>query len=117
VVTAVQRVSSIMTEISAATQQQRTGIEQVNESIARMDQVSQQNAALVEEEAAAAQSLTDLAHQLTDAVAAFGGGAGTRGNGSDASVPRPALVGRPERPSDAPAPAAIPELTEALAVG
>ncbi len=116
VVTAVERVSSIMTEISAATQEQRAGIEQVNESVARMDEVSQQNAALVEEEAAAAQSLNELAHQLTEAVAAFGGG--TAGDaGQDAPSPSPASAARPGRSPDAPRESAIPELSEAIAVG
>jgi len=116
VVTAVERVSSIMTEISAATQEQRAGIEQVNESVARMDEVSQQNAALVEEEAAAAQSLNELAHQLTEAVAAFGGG--TAGDaGQDAPSPSPASSARPGRSPDAPRESAIPELSEAIAVG
>jgi methyl-accepting chemotaxis protein len=116
VVTAVERVSSIMTEISAATQEQRAGIEQVNESVARMDEVSQQNAALVEEEAAAAQSLNELAHQLTEAVAAFGGG--TAGDaGQDAPSPSPAPAARPGRSPDAPRERAIPELSEAIAVG
>ena len=116
VVTAVERVSSIMTEISAATQEQRAGIEQVNESVARMDEVSQQNAALVEEEAAAAQSLNELAHQLTEAVAAFGGG--TAGDaGQDAPSPSPASAARQGRSPDAPRESAIPELSEAIAVG
>jgi uncharacterized phage infection (PIP) family protein YhgE len=116
VVKAVERVSSIMTEISAATQQQRAGIEQVNEAVARMDQVSQQNAALVEEEAAAAQSLNELAHQLTAAVAAFGGG--NQGDaGQDAPSPQAAPAARPGRSAEAPRETAIPELSEAIAVG
>jgi len=116
VVKAVERVSSIMTEISAATQQQRAGIEQVNEAVARMDEVSQQNAALVEEEAAAAQSLNELAHQLTAAVAAFGGG--NQGDaGQDAPSPQAAPAVRPVRSAEAPRETAIPELSEAIAVG
>jgi methyl-accepting chemotaxis protein len=117
VVAAVRRVSSIMTEISAATQQQRAGIEQVNESVARMDEVSQQNAALVEEEAAAAQSLNELAQQLTTAVTAFGGETRER-LAAPAGVPRHGkATARSGREASAPAPAAIPELSEAVAVG
>ena len=54
VVASVQRVTDIMAEISAASHEQSAGIEQVNQAIAQMDQVTQQNAALVEEAAAAA---------------------------------------------------------------
>jgi methyl-accepting chemotaxis protein len=117
VVAAVQRVSSIMTEISAATQQQRAGIEQVNEAVARMDQVSQQNAALVEEEAAAAQSLNELAHQLTSAVAAFDGGAADAGGPARAADPAAAEPARRQAHSPAPPSQTIPELSEAVAVG
>jgi methyl-accepting chemotaxis protein len=118
VVAAVQRVSSIMTEISAATQQQRAGIEQVNEAVARMDQVSQQNAALVEEEAAAAQSLNELAHQLTSAVAAFDGGAAEAGGSArDAEAAAAEPARRREPPPAAQTPTTIPELSEAVAVG
>ena len=117
VVAAVQRVSSIMTEISAATQQQRAGIEQVNEAVARMDQVSQQNAALVEEEAAAAQSLNELAHQLTSAVAAFDGGAADAGGPARAADPAGAEPARRLAQSPAPPSQTIPELSEAVAVG
>ena len=115
VVAAVERVSSIMTEISAATQEQRAGIEQVNESVARMDQVSQQNAALVEEEAAAAQSLNELAHQLSDAVAAFGGRS-DEGAGGPGTTVQPVPAARTAPAADASPQAAIPELSEAVVV-
>jgi uncharacterized phage infection (PIP) family protein YhgE len=60
-----------MGEITAASQEQSTGIEQVNQAIAQMDQVTQQNAALVEEAAAAAQSMQEQAASLVEAVSVF----------------------------------------------
>jgi hypothetical protein len=60
-----------MAEIAAASQEQTAGIEQINQAIVQMDQVTQQNAALVEEAAAAAESMQAQAHGLTKAVAIF----------------------------------------------
>ena len=71
VVASVARVTDMMSEISTATQEQRVGINQVNEAIAQMDQVTQQNAALVEEAAAAAASMQEQAAQLAQVAAAF----------------------------------------------
>ncbi|AHN75905.1 hypothetical protein DA70_16695 [Pandoraea pnomenusa] len=71
IVQAVQRVTDIMGEISAASAEQSGGIEQVNRAVTQMDEVTQQNAALVEEAAAAAGSLEDQAHRLRDAVSVF----------------------------------------------
>ncbi|WP_068816943.1 methyl-accepting chemotaxis protein [Xanthomonas translucens] len=71
VVASVQRVTDIMGEIAAASQEQSAGIEQVNQTITQMDEATQQNAALVEEATAAARSLEDQAVQLTEAVAVF----------------------------------------------
>jgi methyl-accepting chemotaxis protein len=71
VVASVQRVSDIMTEISEASREQRIGIEQVNGAIAEMDQVTQQNAALVEEAAAATESMQEQAQNLAQAVSVF----------------------------------------------
>jgi methyl-accepting chemotaxis protein len=71
VVSSIRRVTDIMGEISAASSEQTTGIEQVNQAIAQMDEVTQQNASLVEEAAAASQSLQDQAGQLAKAVAVF----------------------------------------------
>lgn len=68
---AIQRVTDIMGEIASASNEQSRGIEQVNQAIAQMDEVTQQNAALVEEAAAAAGSMEDQAKQLTAAVSAF----------------------------------------------
>ncbi|AOY91984.1 methyl-accepting chemotaxis protein [Cupriavidus sp. USMAA2-4] len=68
---AVKRVSDIIAEIAAASGEQSAGITQVNQAVGQMDQVTQQNAALVEEAAAAAQSLDDQAAKLREAVGAF----------------------------------------------
>ncbi|MGV7207879.1 methyl-accepting chemotaxis protein [Oxalobacteraceae bacterium A2-2] len=67
----VRKVSSIVTDISAATQEQSVGIEEINIAIAKMDTVTQQNAALVEESAAASQSMQDLAADLSNSVNLF----------------------------------------------
>jgi methyl-accepting chemotaxis protein len=71
IVAAVKRVTDIMAEIAAASQEQTSGIEQVNQAILQMDQATQQNAALVEEAAAAAESMQEQAHALSSAVAIF----------------------------------------------
>jgi methyl-accepting chemotaxis protein I, serine sensor receptor len=69
--TAVQRVTDIMGEIAAASEEQSSGIEQVARAVTQMDEVTQQNAALVEEAAAAAASLEDQAGALRHAVETF----------------------------------------------
>ncbi|MBB3812780.1 methyl-accepting chemotaxis protein [Xanthomonas arboricola] len=71
IVASVQRVTDIMGEISAASQEQSAGIEQVNLTVTQMDETTQQNAALVEEATAAARSMEEQAGQLTQAVAVF----------------------------------------------
>lgn len=71
VVSAVRRVTDIMDEISAASQEQSDGIEQVTTAVGQMDQVTQQNAALVQEASAAAASLEEQANRLEQAVAVF----------------------------------------------
>ncbi|MBW3549743.1 MAG: CHASE3 domain-containing protein [Proteobacteria bacterium] len=71
IVTGVKRVTDIMADISAASAEQSSGIEQVNQTVLQMDETTQQNAALVEEANAAARSLESQAHELSQAVAAF----------------------------------------------
>jgi len=71
IVNAVKRVTDIMSEIAAASNEQSSGIEQVNQAIAQMDEVTQQNAALVEEAAAAAESMKEQANALYAAVSVF----------------------------------------------
>jgi hypothetical protein len=60
-----------MSEIAEAATEQSTGIDQVNLAVAQMDEVTQQNAALVEQAAAAASSLEEQARRLTEAVSVF----------------------------------------------
>ncbi|HEX8403769.1 MAG TPA: methyl-accepting chemotaxis protein, partial [Duganella sp.] len=64
-------VTQIVGEIALASREQSEGIDQVNQAIAQMDQVTQQNAALVEEAAAATQSLQDQAGELAQTVSIF----------------------------------------------
>ncbi len=71
IVASVQRVSDIIGEISAASREQSSGIAQVNSAVADLDRMTQQNAALVEQSAAAAHSLEDQARRLTQVVATF----------------------------------------------
>jgi len=83
IVDAVKRVTDIMGEIAAASDEQTSGIEQVNQTIIHMDQVTQQNAALVEEASAAARALETQASGLRDEVAMFR--LSSHGDGMDAS--------------------------------
>ena len=71
IVGSVRRVTDIMAEIEAASREQTQGIEQINQAITQMDQVTQQNAALVEEAAAAAASLQEQASGLSQVVSVF----------------------------------------------
>ncbi|PMS15457.1 methyl-accepting chemotaxis protein [Trinickia dabaoshanensis] len=71
VLESVKRVTLIMGEIMNASEEQATGIEQINLALTQMDQVTQQNAALVEEAAAAAESMREQASALVDAVSVF----------------------------------------------
>jgi methyl-accepting chemotaxis protein len=71
VVDSIRRVTDIMAEITSASQEQTGGIEQVNSAITQMDHVTQQNAALVEEAAAAASSMQDQAAKLAEVVSVF----------------------------------------------
>ena len=71
VVVSIRRVTDIMGEISAASAEQSGGVGQVGEAVTQMDQATQQNAALVEESAAAASSLRNQAEQLVDTVSFF----------------------------------------------
>jgi methyl-accepting chemotaxis protein len=71
IVDSVKRVTDIMSEITAASSEQTSGIEQINLAIMQMDQVTQQNAALVEQAAAAAASLQDQAGNLSQVVSVF----------------------------------------------
>jgi methyl-accepting chemotaxis protein len=97
IVSQVARVTDLIGEISAATLEQSSGIGQVGDAVTMLDQVTQQNAALVEESAAAAESLRHQAHRLVQAVASFR---------LDSSVAQKAAAIAP-----APAPASAPAPT------
>ena len=71
IVVSIQGVSDIVAEITSASEEQRTGVQQVGQAVSQMDQATQQNAALVEESAAAAESLKSQAQQLVQTVAVF----------------------------------------------
>jgi methyl-accepting chemotaxis protein-1 (serine sensor receptor) len=112
IVTSVKHVADIMAEITAASQEQSSGIEEVNRAIAQMDEMTQQNAALVEQAAAAAQSMQDQAAALAKAVAIFKLKQGkTPGAARLAAPRRPAIAAKPAAstavkplPSSRPAP-------------
>jgi methyl-accepting chemotaxis protein len=71
VVSSVKRVTDIMGEIMAAGHEQSAGIEQINQAIGQMDEITQQNASLVEEAAAAADSMNEQATSLVQVVSVF----------------------------------------------
>ena len=71
IITSVQRVSDIISEITSASTEQSSGIAQVNKAVTDLDQMTQQNAALVEQSAAAAASLKDQAERLTQSMSIF----------------------------------------------
>jgi methyl-accepting chemotaxis protein len=96
----VQRVSDIIAEITAASGEQSDGIGQVNVAVTQLDQMTQQNAALVEESAAAAESLKEQASRLAQVVHIF------RTDATSAATPFQA----PANPSRSPAAAAIPSV-------
>ena len=108
IVTSVKRVTDIMSEISAASQEQSSGIEQVNTTITQMDEVTQQNAALVEEASASARSLEEQSVGLTHSVSQFR---------LSASQAAPALThaAAPVSVARAPAPRPVPAKPKAVA--
>jgi methyl-accepting chemotaxis protein len=94
IVASVQRVTDIIGEISAAATEQSSGIGQVNGAIGQLDQMTQQNAALVEESAAAADSLKDQAVRLAGVVSTFRIGEADLQAARAAAAPRPADVAK-----------------------
>jgi len=88
IVSSVQRVQDIIGEITAATSEQSDGIGQVNTSVGQLDQMTQQNAALVEQSAAAAESLKEQAQRLVQAVMVFR----VAGSSAAAAAPAPARL-------------------------
>jgi methyl-accepting chemotaxis protein-1 (serine sensor receptor) len=116
IIGAVQRVTDIMGEIAAASEEQSGGIDQVARAVTQMDEVTQQNAALVEEAAAAASSLEEQAARLRHAVAVFqvdDSGRGAHDTAPALARPKRAvaasrLAPHAPKPAQATAPAALP---------
>ncbi len=96
IVVRVKKVTDVMAEIASSSRDQASGIEQVNKAITMMDDVTQQNAALVEEASAAAQALTEQASNLTQLISRY-----RVGEGSPAETPR--ATARPTVVAAAPA--------------
>ncbi|WP_313146316.1 methyl-accepting chemotaxis protein [Diaphorobacter nitroreducens] len=107
IVHSVRRVSDLIGEITASSTEQRDGIGQVNQAVANLDQMTQQNAALVEESSAAAAAMHEQAQRLAQVVAVF-----NVGNGP---VAAPRSAARVAPPAVAPAPAKTPAATPARA--
>ena len=108
----IQRVTDLMGEISSASDEQSAGVAQVGKAVSQMDQVTQQNAALVEESAAAAASLRTQAQQLVQAVSIFQLGGHAAQLSSTPPLPQPTVRAR----KPAPATAALPARQAARAV-
>ena len=116
VVSSVKRVTDIVTEITAASNEQSSGIEQVNEAIVQMDQVTQQNAALVEQAAAAAASLKEQAAKLERTVDVFKlDGMAASKQTVIATTQKKQVAVAPARPATKPASRSIPEPRPRLA--
>ncbi|RQM44698.1 methyl-accepting chemotaxis protein [Paraburkholderia bannensis] len=112
IVQSVRRVADLMGEITAASGEQRTGIEQVSQAVSQMDEVTQQNAALVEEASAAAQSLSTQAGALRELVSVFkvsGAAASAVSMTSTTAVRAPAAVAAPAVKPVSASPAAASE--------
>lgn len=77
IITSIDGVSTIMSEIALASNEQSAGVQQLNDAISHMDQITQQNAALVEQAAAASHSLHEQAGQLSDSASVFNTGSRT----------------------------------------
>ncbi|MBU0748096.1 MAG: HAMP domain-containing protein [Gammaproteobacteria bacterium] len=109
IVASVRRVSDLIGEITASSTEQRDGIAQVNQAVTHLDQMTQQNAALVEESTAAAASMRDQAQKLAEVVAMFNVGAVAAPPPAAARAPAP----RPLAKAHATAPRAVGSPTAA----
>jgi methyl-accepting chemotaxis protein len=107
IVQSVRRVADVIGEITAASVEQSSGIADVNQSISNLDQMTQQNAALVEQSAAAAQSMREQADQLAQAVAVFKINAMLRQNPAKDITPKPQKLALASIPAPAPAKKAL----------
>ncbi len=127
VVASVKRVTDIMSDITSASSEQSMGIDQVNIAITQMDQVTQQNAALVEQAAAAASSMQDEAARLADVASSFRLGndmasmlsaaPARRTSSTPPLAARPAQAPRPSRPVAATGPMRLKPPTSAGGAG
>ncbi|HBH7052359.1 methyl-accepting chemotaxis protein [Morganella morganii] len=102
IVSAVTRVTDIMSEIASASDEQSRGIDQIGVAVTEMDKVTQQNAALVEQSAAAAASLEDQAGKLTQAVSVFHIQAGKVTAAAKTGTIIPLHSPAPKKPTDNP---------------
>ena len=93
VVSSVQNVSTIISDIASATREQNSGILQVNQAVTQLDKVTQSNAALVEESASASEQLKRMAREMAETVAFF----------KTREEPRPARAEGNTRPAPRPA--------------
>ncbi|MDK9725957.1 MAG: methyl-accepting chemotaxis protein [Sterolibacteriaceae bacterium MAG5] len=107
VVTSFQRVAALVTDITNASREQSSGIEQVTQAVGQMDEVTQQNAALVEEAAAAAESLEEQARGLVQAVGSFKLAEGGAVGEPLRTLQEPRQLASPEKPRGAPKPKQI----------
>ncbi len=108
IVTSVKKVTDIVSEIAAGTQEQSSGIEQVNRAVMSMDEATQQNAALVEQAAAASQAIVDQAQALNVLVARYTVNAGAGEAGGAGAGAAAAAATRPSAPGAGKRPAARP---------
>jgi methyl-accepting chemotaxis protein len=105
ILASIKKVAEIVSEIAAASAEQSTGIDQVNTALTQMDEVTQQNSALVEENAATAKTLEQQAHAVTERVSFFRlGEAPSGGQAPVIAIKRPAAQGGRQQP-----PAAAPK--------
>ncbi len=111
IVGSIKSVADIVGDIAAASTEQATGIEQVNKALAQMDQATQQNSALVEENAATAKALETQAQAMGERVSFFRteDGAQSRSTGPAAAAPKPKLVAKPAAVAAKAAPARAPK--------
>ena len=107
IVSSVRRVSDLIGEITASSTEQRDGINQVNQAVSNLDQMTQQNAALVEESSAAAMALQEQASRLSQVVSVFRTGQQAQASIKPlASRPAAASVAKPAQVAQRPQPKA-----------
>ncbi|MDG6099123.1 PAS domain S-box protein [Alteromonas sp. ZYF713] len=104
IVTAIQRVNDIMSEIASASAEQASGIDEINKAVVQMDEMTQQNAALVEQAAAAAESMSSQASQLISRVNFFDIGDSTEHAPAPVAAQIPTAKSKPRVPAKSIAP-------------